>query len=202
MDSSCCVIILAGGKSSRMGSPKPFLGVEGKTFVEKLIATYQNAGVSLITVVLNRNDIRPIYRLVLDRIKHKAQIVVNENEVEGRLHSIKLGLKSFRKMDFCFIQNIDNPFTSVTLLEGLYRNRKRDEYVVPLYKGKGGHPILLSEKIMKEIQAMENQETSLRAILSSFKRNEYAIDDPSILLNINTPEDYRLHSTFRSSITT
>lgn len=193
MESGCCAVILAGGKSRRMGCPKPYLDFEGKTFVEKIISVYKTAGVENISVVLNRNYILPIWKKLLTHLKKEVNIIVNENNIEGRFHSVKLGLGSLDKMNYCFIQNVDNPFVRTDLLHELYRNRNPNGYTVPIYEGKGGHPVLLSKSIAENILRIETVDISLREILSDFNRYDVSVNDPSILLNINTPDDYVKH---------
>ena len=47
-------IILAGGKSTRMGFPKPWLKHnDNSSFVEKLVNTYSDWGCNRIVVVIN-----------------------------------------------------------------------------------------------------------------------------------------------------
>ena len=47
-------LILAGGRSSRMGSPKPLLPVDRKdTFLTRLIRTLRDAGINEVFVVLS-----------------------------------------------------------------------------------------------------------------------------------------------------
>ncbi len=187
-------VILAGGKSERMGCPKPYLDFRGKTFIEKIIETYKLADVQNITVVINKNYILPIWKKLLDHIKTEAKIIVNDNSIAGRFHSLKLGLDNIDNTEYCFIQNVDNPFISPDILHTLYENRIQDVYTVPIYQNQGGHPILLSESIINHIRKTEKSDFTLREMLSNFKRFEVLVNDPSVLFNINTPDDYKRHT--------
>ncbi|MCX6311187.1 MAG: NTP transferase domain-containing protein [Bacteroidetes bacterium] len=194
MKQATSAVVLAGGKSERMGCPKPYLDFQGKTFIEKIIETYKLADVENITVVFNKNYILPIWKKLLNHLKSEARIIVNDNSTAGRFHSLKLGLDNITETDYCFIQNVDNPFVSPSLINTLYENKIPDAYTVPVHENHGGHPILISKSIIDHIRKIEKSELTLREILSNFKRNEVVVNDPSILFNINTPEDYKKYS--------
>lgn len=193
MKTSIGAIILAGGKSQRMGCPKPYLDFRGRTFLEKIIETYKLADVQNITVVLNKNYVVPIWKKLLSHIQTEAKLVINDNSVSGRFHSLKIGLENMPEVDYCFLQNVDNPFVNSDLLNKLIENRKEDAYSLPIFENKGGHPTLISASLIHDIRKIEKTELTLREILSKYPRNEVMVKDPSVLFNINTPDEYKHH---------
>lgn len=188
MKENCAVIILAAGFSYRMGEPKPFLFFEEEhniTFLEKIVSDYHNFGCSKIIVVHNFKNI--------DKAKkHRTfeQIVVNNEPEKGRFLSLKLGIDIVEKEDFVFIDNIDNPVKNHETLELLWQNRNKNGYVSPRYKQKGGHPILISRNIITQIQREKAENQSLKTFLQPFDKQNVLTNDSSILLNINTKEEY------------
>ncbi len=86
-------IILAAGESRRMGSPKPLLPFEGKTFLERLLEEFLASSAEPIVVVLGHGADR-----ILEQMEwREARPVVNRNYGEGMLSSIRTGLgSSFR----------------------------------------------------------------------------------------------------------
>jgi molybdenum cofactor cytidylyltransferase len=193
MDGTSGVLILAGGKSERMVFPKSFLLYEGKTFLKKIVEEYVNSGVKNICVVINEEFCKGEYEKYIDEIKSKAIIIKNIDSELGRFHSVKLGLKKMLNLDFCFIQNIDNPFVNKKLIESLMESRNSVGYTSPIYLGRKGHPILVSKKIIQHLNDLPDRNFNLKNILSGFPKSEVEVDNDSILININTPGDYKEH---------
>lgn len=180
------VLILAAGDSSRMGTPKPFLMYDEKqTFLEQIIAVYENMGFKNIYLVVNQtvNDL-----ILANQLNNgKITILVNHKPFLGRTRSIQIGLKKL-KGKHVFIQNIDNPFVNTKLLHGLLDSFKEQCYINPYYQTKGGHPILLCKTIA--VQIVNAPASPLNVLLSAYQKIKLNVNDPSVIQNINSPEDY------------
>src|ERR1035437_3004531 len=102
-------LILAAGSSIRMGTPKAFLPFdENTTFLGKISSTYLKWGCNEIVVVINKALAKKV-RFTGEQAK-TVTFVVNDHLEFERFYSVKLGLQKMTKSDFCFIQNVDNPF--------------------------------------------------------------------------------------------
>ena len=66
-------------------------------------------------------------------------------------------------------------------------------YTSPIYKGRKGHPILVSKNIIQHLNDLPDRNLNLKNILSSFPKSIVEVDNASILININTPVDYKEH---------
>jgi molybdenum cofactor cytidylyltransferase len=188
------VVILAAGFSSRMGSQKAMLPYSrSKTFVEQIAETYIEWGCTPVTIVINKE---------LDRshaicsLREKCHLILNDKPEAGRFYSVQLGLSSCNETDYCFIQNVDNPFTEVKTLDLLFKYRKNDYYNVPVYSRQGGHPILIPRKIIDRLFQFHPTETNLKEILAEFPTQRVKVHSNSILININSPEDYQSYFSF------
>ncbi|HBF89032.1 MAG TPA: hypothetical protein DDX39_10360 [Bacteroidales bacterium] len=183
-------IILAAGHSSRMGLQKALLKYSEKlTFLEKIIETYSTFGATII-LVTNHIVIDELEKNNIKLDNNNTIIVVNTDINQGRMLSIKLGVSKIMKSGICFIQNIDNPFVSTKTLRQLMNNSRKSHYVSPTFKGKGGHPILISNKIIEDLKEFDNLHITLKEFLSSYEKEQIEINDEKILLNINTIDDY------------
>jgi molybdenum cofactor cytidylyltransferase len=180
------VIIPAAGNSGRMGSDKALLPYgNGLSFAEKLIKSYSEFGTQTVVVVVNKN-------LDLSGFDTSQLVtVLNEHTDWGRSYSIFLGSKKVQNDCTCFLHNIDNPFVGTELLNLLLDTIKPDSYVVPVYHGKGGHPVLLGNGIVGYLQN-QDKVFDFREVLNQFNRIEVPYNNEQILLNINTPEDYEM----------
>lgn len=107
------------------------------------------------------------------------------------MYSVMTGLERLAENTDCFIQNVDNPFVTVDLLSSLLPYAHPEGYVVPVFKGKGGHPILLGAKVAKEIFNKEHGDLSLKEVLKNYKKIEMETQDEKVLVNINSKEDYK-----------
>lgn len=182
------VIILAGGNSLRMGSPKAWLLKGNTTFLSEIIKSYQLFGIETITVVLNEKFTTSEWKNELSEIKSNATLIKNCSPEKGRLYSLQLGLKAV-KSDFAFIHNVDNPFVENEVLEELINHTEINGVTIPTFKEKGGHPVIINEVVKKEIiDNYQNYET-LKEVLANFPKKYIEVKSNSILKNINTPQE-------------
>jgi len=183
-------IILAAGKSERMGFPKLSLKYDDKhSFIEHIVSEYLCFGCKEIILVVNeagRNY------LIMNKIKfpEEVKITINEYPDWHRFYSLKIGAKSLSEIRSVFIHNVDNPFVNNSILNELFDNINIADYISPEFKEKGGHPFLISEKIIKEITKTEENQKHLKEFLNQFPKIKVTVDDENILVNINILEDY------------
>ncbi|RLD87531.1 MAG: hypothetical protein DRJ09_10095 [Bacteroidetes bacterium] len=183
-------VLLAAGRSKRMGMPKLALPFDEKrTFLEVITAGYLNFGCREIVVVVNEENQR-----LVDASKttdSRIKIVVNEHPEWQRFYSVQLGLNSVNPGNSVFIHNIDNPFVDNALLQKMAESLSNDSYVVPVCRGHGGHPILLSSFIVHKIVNASGHSNHLKTFLSGYQRINVKTENAKILININTMEGFR-----------
>jgi molybdenum cofactor cytidylyltransferase len=207
---SLCGLILAAGESSRMGSEKSLLPwppvapgqLSPGTFLSAAIRSLiPHTDMVLVVVGENEPNLAPII------YANGADLVRNPDPARGQFSSLRLGLHEVlnRGRDAAMLTLVDRPPVSSDTI-GLLGERfetaaQRWKWaVVPEYRGKHGHPIVLGRELL---------EAFLRAPLASNAREvehanqehiEYvSVDDPLIAININTPEEYvALQQTMRT----
>lgn len=181
-------VIVAAGMSSRMGDFKPMLKIGAISMVQRVIANYQQAGVFPIVLVTGyRGD---------ELKKHVAGtgVICVHNEAYAAtemLDSAKLGFSYIAdKCDRTFFSPVDVPLFTVNTAAKL---KRADAAVVkPVHKGRHGHPILLSARVLPELLSAE-AEGGLRRVIDAVCGGNIAtveVDDEGILLDADTPEDY------------
>jgi molybdenum cofactor cytidylyltransferase len=160
------------------------------TFIEKIVDSYNRFGCIEVKIVLNSQGIGLIKSLKSKMIE-PGQIVLNPYPDREKFFSIQTGLKALKHPSQVFIHQADNPYVIPDVLNSMLDNYDKGDYLVPCYQGKGGHPILISEKVISEICRINSYDINLRNFLERFEKLRLELDFPEVLLNINTPEDYR-----------
>ncbi len=178
-------IILSAGKSSRIGTDKALLKIGNLTFAERLTALFAQVSDSIFLVVSPE---------LFDKLSKnkpylpKTRLIINPKPETGRMSSVITGVKHSGIYP-TFLHNIDIPAIQAGTLQTLLAHYDAQKIIIPSYRGAKGHPILLGEKI---IPALLNQPAS--ANLKDFvKSNDLTIvnvNDPAVLQNINTRNDY------------
>lgn len=184
-------LILAGGKSSRMNHPKPWLPLnDGSSFLEHLVKLYADCGVKNIAAVINHEYYSGKWIKQIVNVEQYSLIIENYHVDKGRLYSIKLGLENLTGTDFIYIQNIDNPLIDKTVIDTLHRNACSNGATIPTFKGKGGHPVLISKEVGESISRGYNPSDTLHDVIDQFKRKYIEVESKFILMNLNTHSEY------------
>jgi molybdenum cofactor cytidylyltransferase len=183
-------ILLAAGYSSRMGTLKALLSWKGKTLIEHQLAEMNRSKLNQSIVVLGWQA-----SLILPYIENScAEVMLNDQYSLGKTESIKTGLKGMNQDAQCVLLiNIDQPVNQQVINKLIEQyTRKNANIVIPVYNGRRGHPILFSAKLLEELSQIKEESKGLREIIQRRKDDisELEIDDPSILFNFNTIDDF------------
>ncbi len=186
------VLILAAGFSGRMGVPKFSLPYDkNQTFLTKIIRSYQSAGCKKIVVVVNRTGLEFLKQYKFFSDNSAFPLVLNAFPERERFYSLQTGLKMLQDGKPVFIQNIDNPFVQPALLHRLAEVSSAESFVVPGYHGRGGHPVLLSAKIVSDLVASPDYRQNMRDFLQAYPKIYCPVEDKEILANINSRQEYK-----------
>jgi molybdenum cofactor cytidylyltransferase len=190
-------LIPAAGKSRRMGRPKVSLPLGGRVVLEHVIAALQEAGIQDILVVLGPqvSELAPLVQqsgarvLLPSEPTHTMRATVEQGLtwLENRFHP--------RPRDSWLLVPADYPILEPAVLRKLLRKRqtnRRHSIFIPTYQGRRGHPALIAWKHVDAIRALPPQ-IGLNVFLRSSPKQtlEVPVDSPTILWDLDTPEDYR-----------
>ena len=183
-------IILSAGKSERMGVPKFSLRFNTETtFLEKLIDEYHSFGCNEIIVVLNETSAVLYHQLKLS-VPSNVRVVINHHPEWERFYSLKLAALALNEVKPVFVSNIDNPFLNQETLDILFKEVDNFDYISPSFNGKGGHPFLVSAKVINELKTEKQDQIHLKEFLGKYSKKLEEVNDEKNLLNINTLEEY------------
>jgi molybdenum cofactor cytidylyltransferase len=188
-------LILAGGESRRMNSPKMLLPFDGKTIIEKVIDNVTASYVNRTIVVLGgyRDEIINVIK------KYPVTFYYNENYKQGMLSSVKCGFRSMPadyRAALVFLG--DQPMIAPEVTNAVIAayNQTGKGIVIPVWNTKRGHPLLISAGYKDEIEKLEEKE-GLRLLAQKFPEDvlEVETNTTTILRDIDTPEDYAYEKT-------
>lgn len=194
-------VILAAGESSRMGRDKALLPwpppsqdqpVSEESFLSSAIRSLAPF-TDFVLIVVGRNaaTLTPV------AYADGASVVTNPDPNQGQFSSLQVGLQEVlnRGRDGAIVTLVDRPPANAATVQAL-----RDAFdaaphvvwaVVPEFSGKHGHPYVIGREMIE--QFMQAPPTaSAREIEHGLQEHiqYFAVDDPFVALNINTPEDY------------
>lgn len=176
-------IILAGGKSSRMGQDKGLLLLHNKPMIVHLLDTVRKLTDDVIIISNNSDYLKfelPVYE---DLIKDA-----------GPLAGIYTGL-THSKHNKNIVLSCDVPFVSIELLNHLIESSKNYDVVIPTNNNKTHQVIGIYDKTCIPL-FKEELEINQRKIKEALKKVRLNVVDanqfsPKDFVNINTPEDLR-----------
>jgi len=188
------LILLAGGKSERMGTPKGLLAVHGESFLQYQARRFQEAGGQALVVVLGYGA--ALYEKALAGL----QAVVNPTPERGPFSSLQCGLTWLAReqpaMSGCFVLPIDVPAPDASVWKRLTAELAAGtEVVCPEYAGSGGHPVLLSPAFCALLRRVPTDDPAARldrqiAALPAGKRCRALVSDAQVTMNLNTPGSF------------
>ena len=187
-------IILAAGESKRMGEPKMLMPWGKSTVLQTVISTFQASGIKDILVVTGgaRQQIETL-------IGKTVETVFNEDYQKGEmLSSIQLGLSvKMREASAALICLGDQPQVEERTVRSICNAflAGKSEIVVPSFEMQRGHPWLVARPMWDEILGMKSPKTARDFLKKNARKIHHVIvDNPSILADLDTPEDYAKHN--------
>ena len=181
-------VIVAAGMSSRMGDFKPMMNIGSISVAQRVVATFQQAGVEKIVMVTGYN--------ATELEKHLANngIVFLRNEKYEHtqmFESAKIGLRYIQdKCDKVLFTPVDIPlFTAATVHKLLESGA---ELACPACQGQTGHPILIASHLIDKILE-DDGEGGLRGALDrcGAAMEQIPVSDMGVLHDADTPQDFK-----------
>ena len=189
-------LIVAAGMSSRMGEFKPMLNIGSISIAQRVIATFQQAGVDRIVMVTGYNA--PL----LEHHLSGNGIVFLRNEAyetTQMFDSVCIGLKYLRdKCDPILFTPVDIPLFTAATVQALLASKAK--LASPVFEGKTGHPTLISSGLIDAILA-DSGEEGLKGALERCGEEMVSVPVPDggVLHDADTPEDYRALLSYHNS---
>jgi molybdenum cofactor cytidylyltransferase len=176
-------VIVAAGQSKRMTPHlKLLLELNGQSILRRSIFSMLPFVSRIIVVTGYHSDIISEHIHDIER----TEVYLNLNYQQGMFSSIVAGLSQMKE-EHAFFLPADCPFVD----ESVYKmmSDHNDDIVIPSYQGVTGHPVLFSKSAIQSIITKEY--LTLREFISQHPHQVVNVDCPGVLMDIDTPEDYR-----------
>jgi len=185
-------IILAAGKSKRMGQPKMVLPWGTTTVLGQAISAFQGAGIDDVLVVTGgaREEVEQIVK------QHGARSTFNSHFENGEmLSSLQLGLANQKPEAHATLIGLgDQPQVQSVTVSAICKTflLNKSALIVPSFQFRRGHPWLVERSFWQELLAMKSP-ASPRQFLNNYANEiQYVeVDTSTVLADLDTPEDYR-----------
>jgi len=176
-----------------MGAPKALLDAGGRSFLARtLLSLREGGGYPLLVVV--RDLMGPVAHETRD---HGGVPVLNPDPTRGPVSSLQVGIRALAEdAPALLFAPVDHPLFSPETVSALLRGFSETgaPLVVPAFEGWRGHPVLFGRALFPELleeDLPEGARTVVRRYLD--ERLQLPVNDPGILADIDTPEEYRKH---------
>jgi molybdenum cofactor cytidylyltransferase len=179
-------IVLTGGKSERMGSPKALLRFKGRTFLEHILAAIQSAGIERTAIVVghHRDEIAAAFP--------GLPLVFNPDYEQGMSTSVKAGVRALpAEIDGAGLFLVDHPLIDAPTIQLLAHRLRPGHILLPTHAGRRGHPVFFAADLFGEILGLGPYEGLNTVVRRDPGRViSLAVPNPGVLRDIDTPEEF------------
>jgi molybdenum cofactor cytidylyltransferase len=179
-------IILAGGDSKRMGSPKALLKIGSETFANRITRVMKAAGIENVLLVAGADH---------DEIaKNSGEYIVlfNSDHSLGQFSSLQTGVRNLPTgTEQILVWPVDSPLVMQSTIEKLIGAISNHPVVLPVFSGRQGHPVIYNQEALVRILLMKPVQTG-KELVAYFEGRvaRVEVEDPGVLIDIDTPDDY------------
>lgn len=188
--SDVAAIVLAAGRSSRMGAFKPLLPFGDRTVIECCVGNLRAAGAQEIVVVVSHRA-----EEIREQLEHlDLKFAVNTDPDSEMSASIARGVEqvstSARALVIALVDHPAVPSETIGVLIEEWQLGAR--LVQPEHNGCGGHPVLIDLVYRNELLALDPQR-GLRALFDAHRNKvkRVPVESPYVARDMDTWEDYR-----------
>ncbi|MEY2196761.1 NTP transferase domain-containing protein [Neobacillus sp. BF23-41] len=183
-------IVLAAGYSSRANTFKMTLPMGEMSIMEHTLSKFDGLCSRVIVVAGFQAELIQEEMVKLNSknaYSFQIKFVHNEDFNHGMFSSIQKGCNEVTEPSF-FITPGDCPLVKKETVQLIAEHK--GNVVIPSFHYKGGHPIKLSSEVKQKILET-NPESNLRSVLGGFEKMYINVDDPGVIMDVDTLEDYQ-----------
>lgn len=186
-------VILAAGKSTRMGQPKPLLRYGDDRFVSRLAKTFSRAGLDDVIVVAGPDPAAIVRALGEDGAE--ARVSLNLDREGGQLSSLLAGLELADRpgVEAVVMGLVDVPLVRADTVQAIVAAWRRTGAAIvrPAAGGRHGHPVLFGRQVFADLRRADPSVGAREVVRARHAEVvDVQVDDPGAFNDIDTPDDY------------
>ncbi len=182
-------VVLAAGRSTRMGANKALLNLDGLPALTRLLEALKEAGLSNPIVVLgdHAQDIRRAVPL------GGCHVVINDDPDAGMSRSLRLGIESVSTSAWgALLFLVDMPFMSADSIRAVTNaSTEGTRLAAAFYKTKRGFPVFFHRTTFRTLIESLHGDEGGRHYLQRHRHDvrKVPVQDPGCVYDIDRPED-------------
>lgn len=177
LSSKAIALILSAGASKRFGSHKALAKFKGETFLDIITSKCLSLNLSVFAVI--NSDLHHLINP-----ERLFTTIIGDSKLD-MYDSIIKGIEEIKDFDNIIIWPIDHPLVKESTIEEMLKFRSNSKFIIPAYKQKLGHPIIMPKLALQYLKISE----TLKDLTKTCEREIITVNDPGILKNINRKED-------------
>ena len=187
------LIILAAGKSTRFPGNKLLRKVDGETLIERVVSRGLKSNADAVFVVLGHKP-EEIERVLRRLATPKLRIVYNPEYEKGLSYSVKTGIRAAAEWgaEAFMILPADVAFIEVGDIDKVIEKylETGSNIVVATHRGRHGHPILFSRRLLGELLEIREETYGLKSVVSAHRSEIAEVEGSEFTVkDIDTEED-------------
>jgi molybdenum cofactor cytidylyltransferase len=175
-----------------MHTPKALLQLGDETFAQAIMRKAQESGIDCVYLVAGAH-----YPKIRDELRQSSgfEIIFNPRFAEGQISSLQEGLRNMPSGSTdALVWPVDLPLVLQETAQELIASHiaSGNPVTIPVYRGKHGHPVLYNIDAIRTILSLGTDHTAkeLQEVYAG-RITFVEVNDPAVLVDIDTPEDYR-----------
>lgn len=203
MENKPVFVLLAGGKSERMGVPKGLLKYQQTFWILEQLNRISKTNIKEVYIGLGFNfqyyfsAIPWLENAQSNFIEYEGlnvKVIINKNPELGSFSTLQTVLKAILKSSEVLVNHIDIPILNSKELTKIISTN--NEIVLPKYEGKNGHPIKMKSSFWKNLLDIDISDKNARLDFQLKKVNPAKIStievlDKAIIMNLNTKKEWK-----------
>ena len=187
-------IVLAAGKSTRLGRPKALLTApSGETFVARVAGTLSDGGADSVVVVGRESDEELLAQV--SALRPGVEFAANPAPDRGQLSSVIVGIEyaDARGAEAVVVLPVDTPLVLADTVRAALQafRQSRAAIVRVTYQGRHGHPVVFGAAVFAEIRAADPSVGAKQVVRRDPGRVlDVEVADPGVLQDVDLPEDF------------
>lgn len=186
-------VVLAAGRSSRMGRPKAALELPGDTtFLGRLLASLDAAGAAPLVVVTGP-DRDAVTGAVREPLRARVRFVANPEPDRGQLSSMQCGLAAVEtSAPAAVVALVDVPIVQPDTVRRLVERwaASGEALVRPSRGARHGHPFVVGRALIDALLAAPSDTTARHVIAPWLPGLDVEVEDEGPFEDVDTPEEY------------